>query len=63
MPLQDMPHTFSCMHSWQIINPQRQRQQKGTSFPQQWQVSGLSAAGETGVPAGLECRSWHIGNG
>jgi hypothetical protein len=38
MPLQDMPHTFSCMHSWQIRKPQRQRQQKGTSFAQQWQI-------------------------
>jgi hypothetical protein len=28
------------MHSWQIMNPQRQRQQKGTSFPQQWQICG-----------------------
>jgi len=40
MPLQDMPHTFSCMHSWQIRKPQRQLQQKGTFFEQQWQIFG-----------------------
>jgi hypothetical protein len=40
MPLQDMPHTFSFMHSWQIRKPQRQLQQKGTSFEQQWHVFG-----------------------
>jgi hypothetical protein len=37
MPLQDIPHTFSCMQSWQIQKPQRQHQQKGTVAPQQWQ--------------------------
>jgi hypothetical protein len=40
MPLQDMPHTFSFMQSWQIMKPQRQRQQKGTSRVQQWQILG-----------------------
>ncbi|BBO77122.1 hypothetical protein DSCW_45390 [Desulfosarcina widdelii] len=40
IPLQDMPHTFSFMQSWQIMKPQRQDQQKGTLFPQQWQVRG-----------------------
>jgi hypothetical protein len=40
MPLQDNPHTFSYMQSWQIMKPQRQRQQKGTSFVQQWQICG-----------------------
>jgi hypothetical protein len=40
MPLQDMPHTFSFMHSWQIRKPQRQLQQKGTFFEQQWQTFG-----------------------
>jgi hypothetical protein len=40
MPLQDMPHTFSCMHAWQIWKPQRQLQQKGTVLAQQWQVLG-----------------------
>jgi hypothetical protein len=28
------------MQSWQIMNPQRQLQQKGTVLPQQWQVLG-----------------------
>jgi hypothetical protein len=27
------------MHAWQIKKPQRQLQQKGTFFEQQWQVS------------------------
>jgi hypothetical protein len=40
MPLQDMPHTFSCMHSWQIMNPQRHAQQKVNVFLQQWQDFG-----------------------
>jgi len=40
MPLQDMPQTFSFMQSWQIMKPQRQVQQKGTVFRQQWQVFG-----------------------
>jgi hypothetical protein len=29
------------MHSWQIMKPQRQRQQKGTAFVQQWQICGV----------------------
>jgi hypothetical protein len=29
------------MHAWQIRNPQRQLQQKGTCFEQQWQILGL----------------------
>ncbi|WP_319406096.1 hypothetical protein [uncultured Desulfosarcina sp.] len=40
MPLQDMPHTFSYMQSWQIRKPQRQLQQKRTSFEQQWHIFG-----------------------
>ena len=36
MALQDIPQTFSCMHSWHIWNPHRQRQQKRNSLPQQW---------------------------
>jgi len=28
------------MQSWQIMNPQRQLQQKGTSFEQQWHIFG-----------------------
>jgi hypothetical protein len=40
MPLQDMPHTFAYMHSWQIMKPQRQLQQKGTVLVQQWQLFG-----------------------
>jgi len=28
------------MHSWQIRKPQRQLQQKGTFFEQQWQIFG-----------------------
>jgi len=28
MPLHDMPQKFSSMHSWQMVNPQRQYQQK-----------------------------------
>jgi hypothetical protein len=35
--LQDMPQMFSSMQSWQILNPQRQDQQKGTTLRQQWQ--------------------------
>jgi hypothetical protein len=35
-----MPHTFSFMQAWQIMKPQRQRQQKGTSVEQQWQTAG-----------------------
>jgi hypothetical protein len=38
MALQDIPHTFSSIHSWQMWNPHRQRQQKRNSLPQQWQV-------------------------
>jgi hypothetical protein len=41
MPLHDMPQTFSCMHAWQIPNPQRHCQQNGTSRLQQWQVVTL----------------------
>ena len=40
IPLQDMPHTFSSIHTWQIMNPQRQRQQKIDSLAQQWQMLG-----------------------
>jgi hypothetical protein len=36
MALQDIPHTFSSIHSWQIWKPQRQRQQKRNSRLQQW---------------------------
>ena len=36
MALQDIPQTFSSMHSWHIWNPHRQRQQKRNSLPQQW---------------------------
>jgi hypothetical protein len=28
------------MHAWQIRKPQRQLQQKGTCFAQQWQIFG-----------------------
>jgi hypothetical protein len=28
------------MHAWQIRKPQRQLQQKGTSFAQQWHLFG-----------------------
>lgn len=38
MPLQDIPHTFSSMQLWQMAKPQRQVQQKGAVFPQNWQV-------------------------
>ncbi|MEJ2040756.1 MAG: hypothetical protein P8X55_17765 [Desulfosarcinaceae bacterium] len=38
--MQDIPHTFSFMQSWQMANPQRQCQQKVNVPPQQWQVSG-----------------------
>jgi hypothetical protein len=38
MALQDMPHMFSSMQTWQILNPHRQRQQKDNSLPQQWQT-------------------------
>jgi hypothetical protein len=38
MALQDIPQMFACMHSWQIMKPQRQLQQKGSVFPQQWQI-------------------------
>jgi len=38
MPLQDIPHTFSSMQLWQMAKPQRQVQQNGAVFPQNWQV-------------------------
>lgn len=38
MPLHDMPHTFSFIQVWHILNPQRQVQQKGADCLQQWQV-------------------------
>jgi hypothetical protein len=38
MPLQDIPQKFSSMHAWQMAKPHRQRQQKGSVSPQQWQV-------------------------
>jgi len=38
MPLQDMPQTFSSMHVWQMAKPQRQVQEKGAVFPQNWHV-------------------------
>jgi hypothetical protein len=37
MALQDIPHMFSCMQSWQIQNPQRHVQQKRNVIPQQSQ--------------------------
>lgn len=40
IPLQDMPHTFSSIQVWQIMKPQRQRQQKTDSLAQQWQILG-----------------------
>jgi hypothetical protein len=36
MPLQESPQKFSSMHSWQMAKPQRQVQQKGTCWAQQW---------------------------
>jgi hypothetical protein len=42
IPLQDKPQKFSFMQAWQILNPQRHRQQKGTVDPQHWQVDWLS---------------------
>jgi hypothetical protein len=39
MPLQDIPQTFSSMHTWHMANPQRQRQLKKASLPQQWQAA------------------------
>jgi len=35
MPLHDMPHTFSSMHTWQILKPHRQVQQNGAIMVQQ----------------------------
>jgi hypothetical protein len=40
MWLQVIPHRFSCMHTWQIWNPQEQLQQKIPPAPQQTQRSG-----------------------
>jgi hypothetical protein len=37
MPLQLIPHKFSCMQSMQMAKPHRHRQQKGNVPPQQWQ--------------------------
>jgi hypothetical protein len=39
--LQDIPHMFSSMHSWQILNPQRHVQQKGNVILQQTQSGFL----------------------
>ncbi|MGD9053557.1 MAG: hypothetical protein PVG17_17000, partial [Desulfobacterales bacterium] len=39
--LQDMPHMFSCIHSWQILNPQRQVQQNVNVIRQQTQSLDL----------------------
>ena len=36
MPLQESPQKFSGMHPWQMAKPQRQVQQKGTCWAQQW---------------------------
>jgi hypothetical protein len=35
MPLQDMPHKFSSMQTWQMAKPHRQVQQKGALSLQQ----------------------------
>jgi len=40
MPLQVIPHMFSSIQLWQMLNPQRHCQQKETVFRQQWQVLG-----------------------
>jgi hypothetical protein len=39
MALHDIPHRFASMQLWQMRKPQRQDQQKGKIFPQQWQAT------------------------